>query len=110
MAVLKRIGPATLSTTLTTNIYNPPGPEVVRNVHVVNHTDSPATFSIWIGLTGANTAGTELFSKQTVPARGVLDWPFPLKLGTADFVVGGVDAVAFANALTMALTTEQAAV
>ncbi len=104
MPVNKRTGPVALSTALGTNIYNPPGPEELRLIHVVNKTDNSATFSLWIGATGANAAGTELFSKQVVGARSVFDWPYPVKLGTADFLVGGSDTAA---ALTIALTTAQ---
>lgn len=105
MPPYKRTGPVAMSATLTTNIYNPPGPEIVRNIHIVNKTGSPATFSLWLGLTGANTAGTELFIAQAIAANSVFDWPYPLKLaGTADFIVGGASA---GTTLTITITTEQ---
>lgn len=107
MPVLKRVGPVALSTVLTTNIYNPPAPEELRLIHVVNKTDAIATFSLWVGATGANAAGTELISKQPVAARSVFNWPYPLKLTATDFVVGGSDT---ATALTIALTTAQVGV
>lgn len=104
MPPYKRTGPTAMSATLTTNIYNPPGPEIVRNIHIANKTSSPATFSLWVGLTGANTAGTEIFIAQAIAANGVYDWPYPLKLGTADFIVGGASA---GTTLTIMITTEQ---
>ena len=103
----KRTGPIALTTTLTTNVYNPPGPEETRLIHVVNKTDSPASFSLWVGATGANAAGTELFSKQIVAGRTVQSWPYLVKLGVADFIVGGSDT---ATALTITITTAQVAV
>lgn len=104
MPVIKRTGPVALTLTLTTNIYNPPGPEETRLIHVVNKTDSPATFSLWIGATGANAAGTELFSKQAVAARATMSWPYTMKLTTADFIVGGADT---GTALTLTISTAQ---
>lgn len=104
MPPLKRTGPVILTTTLTTNVYNPPATEEVRLIHVVNKTTNPATFSLWVGATGANAAGTELFNKQQVAANSVFDWPYPVKLGTADFIVGGSDT---ATALTIVITTAQ---
>lgn len=108
MAVIKRKGPISLTNVLAANIYNPPGPEVVRNIHVCNHSDNPVTFSLWVGTTGTNEVGSELFSRQSVPARGIFDWPYPIKLGAADFVVGGADLTT--SVLTIVITTEQAAV
>lgn len=103
MAILKSTGPTALNTTMTTNVYAPAGNEVIRNIHVVNKTASAATFSLWIGATGANAAGTEFFSAQSVPANSVYDWPFPRKLTAASFVVGGASAN---TTLTIDLTTE----
>jgi hypothetical protein len=103
---LKRTGPVALTTTLTTNIYNPTQNEELRMIEVVNKTDLSATFSIWIGATGANAAGTEWFSKQVVAARSVFPWPYPRKLTAADFIVGGSDTT---TALTITITTALAA-
>lgn len=108
MAVIKRTGPVALSTTLTTNVYNPTGPEELRLIHVANKTDSPQTFSLWLGATGGNSAGTELFSKKSVPARDSFDFPFLIKMGTADFIVGGADVTA--AALTVIISTAQVGV
>lgn len=102
MPPIKRTGPLALTTTPTTNVYNPTQLEELRQVWVVNKTDNPATFSLWLGATGQNAAGTELFSKEPVPARTARLIPCLFKLTTADFIVGGADT---ATALTITLTT-----
>lgn len=93
---LKRLGstPAAMSATLTTNIYNPASGVfgIIRQIHVVNKTGGAVTFSLWVGATGANAAGTELFNAQSVAANSVYDWYGMLKLGNADFLVGGASA------------------
>jgi hypothetical protein len=110
-ASLKRIGPVALTTTLTTNIYNNTSAliyDVVRMIHVVNKTDLASTFSLWVGATGANAAGTELFSRQSVSPRSSFEWPFPVKLLSTDFLVGGADLTN--SSLTLILVVEQAVV
>lgn len=104
---LKRTGPLALTNALTTNVYNPPGPEETRLVHVVNKTDSPASFSLWIGASAANAAGTEWFSKVIVGPRAFMAYPYTVKLTATDFIVGGSDTSA---ALTITLVTSQVAV
>lgn len=99
-----RVGPVALTNTLTTNILNPAAAGsgtgytptasyiLLTHVHVTNKTGSAATFSLWIGLTGANTAGTEWFNAQTVPANASFDWYGRVRLDAADFLVGGASA------------------
>lgn len=106
MPPIKRTGPVALTTTLTTTIYNPPAAEELRLIHVVNKTDNPASFSMWIGATGANAAGTEVFSQQAVAPRSTVDFPYPIKLATTDFLVGGASV---ATALTVTIITAQVA-
>lgn len=106
MPVLKRVGPLSLTITPTTNIYNPPTAEILRNLHIINHTDTLTTFSLWLGLSGQNTVGTELFSRVAVGPRSYIDWPFPIKIGTADFLVGSAEVSL--NALTITITSEPA--
>lgn len=102
-----RFGPVALTTTLTTNILNPPtltGGVVagtansntyflINKIRIVNKTGSAATFSLWVGATGANAAGTEVGGIGTsVPANSFIDIPFSgqgLRLDVADFLVGG---------------------
>lgn len=109
-----RIGPVALTTTLTTNILNPQtltggvsagGTSnaatylILRHIRVVNKTASAATFSLWIGATGANAAGTEFIGiAQSVAANSYVDWYGMVRLDTADFLVGGAGT---ATALTL---------
>ena len=97
-----RFGPVALTITLTTNILNPPTATggvnggssaqyiVLRHVRIVNKTTSAATFSLWLGATGANTAGTEVIGQAlAVAANSFLDWYGMMRLDSADFLVGG---------------------
>jgi hypothetical protein len=105
---LKRTaGPLALTTTMGTNIYNNTSALIydkIEQIHVVNKTASPATFSLWLGATTANAAGTELFSAQSVPANSVYDWFGLLKMLSTDFLVGGAGT---ATALTITIMGEQ---
>lgn len=108
-----RVGPVALTTTLTTNILNPQtltggvtsGTSntatylILRHIRISNKTSSAATFSLYIGATGANTAGTEFMgTAQSVPANSYVDWYGMVRLDTADFLVGGAGT---ATALTL---------
>lgn len=100
-----RIGPVALTTTLTTNILNPQtltggvsagGTSntatylILRHIRISNKTGSAATFSLWIGATGANAAGTEFIgTAQSVAANSYVDWYGMVRLDTGDFLVGG---------------------
>jgi len=99
-----RLGPVALTNTLTTNIFNfnvtslagPVGftltqPYVlIRHLRIVNKTGSTATFSLWLGATGANTAGTEVIGQGlSVPENQAFDWYGLLRMDAADFLVGG---------------------
>jgi hypothetical protein len=107
-----RFGPVALTNTLATNIINcnitslagPVGYTqtqpylLIRHIRIVNKTASAATFSLWIGATGGNVAGTEFGGIATsVPANFYVDWYGYLRLDAADFLVGGS---ATATALT----------
>ena len=51
------------------------------------------TFSLYLGATGANTAGTEVIGTATsVAANSYVDWYGALRLDAADFLVGGASA------------------
>jgi hypothetical protein len=108
-----RFGPVALSATLTTNILNPAitslsGPVgftmtqpylIVKHIRVVNKTSSAATFSLWLGATGGNVAGTEVIGQAlSVAANSAFDWYGMLRLDSADFLVGGAGT---ATALTI---------
>jgi hypothetical protein len=110
MAVKKLAGPVAMSATMTTNVYNQSSAlvfSVVRHVHVANKTAGAVTFSLWLGATGANAAGTELFSAYSVPANSSYDWYGALRMDSTDFLVGGASA---ATSLTITVEGELNAV
>ena len=101
---LVKVGPVALTTTLTTNVLNTAvtsltGPVgitlsqpiiTLSKIRIVNKTGSAATFSLWIGATGGNAAGTEFMGTGTsVAANSYVDWVGRLPLTSADFLVGG---------------------
>ena len=98
------VGPVALTTTLTTNILNcalssVAGPVgltltqpfvILRHIRIVNKTATAATFSLYKGATGANTAGTEIIGTGTsVAANSYFDWYGMLRLESTDYLVGG---------------------
>ena len=102
-----RVGPVAMSNTLTTNILNPQtltggvttGTSntatylILRHIRVANKTAGAVTFSLWIGATGGNVAGTEFMgTAQSVAANSYVDWYGMVRLDTADFLVGGAGA------------------
>jgi hypothetical protein len=117
-----RFGPVALTITTTTNILNPGTTTggtgmpltsgnlyfILKHVRIGNKTASNANVALWLGLTGANTAGTEaiavgaasagaLTQGVQVPANSYIDWYGYLRMDAADFLVGGASA---ATALT----------
>ena len=101
-----RFGPIALTNTLTTNILNPATTTggvngggsgnlyiILRHIRIVNKTVGAVTVSLWLGATGANTAGTEFgFQGTSVLANSFVDWYGYLRLDVADFLVGGAGA------------------
>ena len=100
-----RFGPVALTNTLTTNILSPPSfsggtPATgsgmyleIQHISVVNKTAGLVTFSLWLGGTGGNVAGTEVIAQGTpVPANGSFDWYGSLILNPAQYLVGGASA------------------
>ncbi len=100
-----RFGPVALTTTMTTNILNPPTTTggvgagtpnayiVLKHIRWVNKTAGAVTFSHWLGATGANAAGTEVLGiGKSIAANDVYDWYGYLKIKAADFLVGGASA------------------
>jgi hypothetical protein len=75
-----RLGPVALTSTLTTNIVNPPtitggtglaGTNtatylIIKHIRIVNKTAGAVTYSFYVGATGANTAGTECNSSEFI--------------------------------------------
>lgn len=97
-----RFGPVALTTTLTANLLNPPAASggvnagaspcyvILKHLRIVNKTAAAATFSLWLGATGANTAGTEVVGQgQVVQPNQSYDWYGLLRIDAADFLVGG---------------------
>lgn len=100
-----RFGPVAMSSTLTTNILNPPTASggvgagtssnyiVLRHIRIVNKTAGAVTFSLWLGATGGNVAGTEVIGQAlSVAANSAYDWYGLMRLDAADFLVGGASA------------------
>lgn len=95
-SIKRTFGPLALTATLTTNVYNNTSAllyDIIKHIHVVNKTSGAVTFSLWVGATGANAAGTEFFNAQSVAANSVYDWYGNLKLLSTDFLVGGASAL-----------------
>lgn len=98
-----KMSPVALTTTLTTNLLNAPtttggvnggsSPQyiILYQIHIANKTASNATFSLWLGATGGNAAGTEIEIGKTVLANDHIDLFFPagLRMESTDFLVGG---------------------
>lgn len=100
-----RFGPLALTNTLTTNVLNPATATggvnagtsnqyiILRHVRVLNKTAGAVTFSLWLGATGGNVAGTEVIgTAKSVPANDSVDWWGAMRLDAADFLVGGASA------------------
>lgn len=100
-----RAGPLALTNTLTTNILNPATATggvnggtsaqyiLMKHIRIVNKTVGAVTFSLWIGATGANAAGTEFIGTAlSVAANSAYDWYGLARLDAADFLVGGASA------------------
>ncbi len=111
-----RAGPIALTTTLTTNILNPPAASggvnggssgqyiLVHEISIANKTTSAATVSLWLGATGANTAGTEVVTGLSIPPNSVMPLYRPgMRLDVADFLVGGSNT---ATALSITIVGE----
>jgi len=106
-----RFGPVALTTALTTNLLNPPAASggvnagaspqyiVLKHVRITNKTAAAASFSTWLGATGANAPGSEVIGQgKVVLANDSYDWYGLMRIDASDFLVGGASA---ANALTI---------
>jgi hypothetical protein len=92
---------------MTTDIYNNTSAlifDVLKHIHIANKSGAAATFSLWLGATGGNVAGTELFTDVSIEAGDYFDWYGNIFMDNGDFLVGGSDT---ATALTLMATTEQ---
>lgn len=101
-----RFGPVALTNVLTTNILNPPTAAggvgagtsaqyiILRHMRIVNKTAGAVTFTLYLGATGGNVAGTEVIGTAlSVAANAAYDWYGQLRLDAADFLVGGASAL-----------------
>ena len=101
-----RFGPIALTATPTTNLLNPAAATggvnagasaqyiILRHLRIVNKTAGAVTFSLWLGATGGNVAGTEVIgTAAAVAANSYVDWYGALRLDAADFIVGGASAL-----------------
>lgn len=106
--IKRTFGPVAMSNTLTTNIYNQGSAliyDVIKHINIVNKSASAVTFSLWLGATGANAAGTEVIGQaRSIPANSSFDWYGNLKMTSTDFLVGGASA---ATSLTITGEGEQ---
>lgn len=100
-----RFGPIALTTVMTTNLLNPATATggvnggnssqyiILKHIRVLNKTAGAITFSLWLGATGGNVAGTEVIGQAlSVPANSYVDWYGMLRVDAADFLVGGASA------------------
>ncbi len=100
-----RFGPVALTTVLTTNLLNPPAAAggvnagasgqviTLKHIRITNKSGATVTFSLWLGATGANAAGTEVIGQgQEVQRNTSYDWYGAMRIDVADFLVGGASA------------------
>jgi hypothetical protein len=102
-AIMELVTPAALTTTLTTNFYNPGSNTyaIIRQIHVVNKTSGAVSFTFYVGASGGNSAGTEFFYQQSVAADSVYDWYGALKMTSSQYLVGGASAATSLTACVM---------
>jgi energy-converting hydrogenase Eha subunit B len=100
-----RFGPIALTNTLTTNLLNPPGATagvnagssgqyiILKHLRITNKTGGAATFSLWLGASAGNAAGTEFAGTATsVAANSSVDWYGALRIEPTEYLVGGASA------------------
>lgn len=102
-------GPVALTATLTTNIAQGGNAsalvyDVIKHILITNTSAVPATVSLWIGATGANAAGTQLFSEHVIPAHAEFPYYCSQRFTSTQFLVGGRDA---SSTCTIKVETEQ---
>lgn len=103
----KRTGPLALTNTLTTNVFNNTSAliyDVIKRIHIVNKTATAATFSLYLGATGANAAGTELWLAYPLGPYADFVRYMEMPMFSTDFLVGGASA---ATTLSITIDREQ---
>lgn len=105
---IERFGPAALANAAADVVHPAPAPGagavgytatasyiILRHVRIVNKTGGAATFSFWMGATGASAAGTEVIgTAKSVPANDYVDWYGMLKIKSTDYLTGLASAAA----------------
>lgn len=104
----QKTGPVALGTAAA-NIFQGGGGDatlrdVITHIRVVNVTGLAATFSLWIGATGASVAGTELAKDRTVDGNKEVDIYCSTPLGSTEYLVGKSNTAA---ALTITVDRER---
>lgn len=97
-----RFGPIALGAALGTNLLSPPtatggvnagaSPQfiVLKHIRITNNSASAVAFSMFLGASGANAAGTQVIGAgQQVAANQSYDWYGMLRLDAGEFLVGG---------------------
>lgn len=100
-----KFGPVALTNTLTTDILKPTTAAggtnagssgayiIIRHIRIVNKTAGAVTFSLWLGASAGNVAGTEVIGTATsVAANSAFDYYGALRFETTDVLVGGASA------------------
>ena len=107
MATNKNLaGPAFIPSGVS-NIIAAPAATLVntlRHIHVANRTNATAKFRLWLGATGASTAGTDLFFDKPVSAYDVYDHYLQLTQKSTDYLTGQASV---ASALVITITGDQ---
>ncbi len=109
---IKRIsGPAYLAASVA-DIYTPPASTiltVINHIRIANVTNTPITYTLYLGGTGGSTGGTELAKGVSVPANSVENLYFSpgLKMSSTDFLSG---LASVASSLTITVMGKQSCV
>jgi len=109
-ATLKVIASVAFIANAAANIYAPPASTIytiIKHIHICNVTTSACWFTLYIGATGASTAGTEIFKQYNVSANGVFDYFTNRLMVSTAFLVGVAQT---ASALTIDIEGEQGVV
>jgi hypothetical protein len=102
------VGPVALTSTYTTNIFNPPTTTggtnpgtpssntfaIIYWIQLIDKGGNGGTVNLYLGASTANSAGTELCKALAVPANGITPIYFPsgLRITTSQYIVGGASA------------------
>jgi hypothetical protein len=108
MAIKKLAGPTFLALAAA-NVYNLNDALIktlVTQIHIANVTGGSVAYSLYVGLTGASLAGTELAKSETILGNGHIDLYFSpaLPLLSTDFLTGSAGS---ASALAITVIGEQ---